>query len=601
MQKYKSRQDVPDKYKWDLTDLFKDIEDYNKSFETAKNEVDKAKEYIGCVKDSNKLYEFLKYDINLSALLYRLEVYAYLINDQDLSNSENMDRLNKIEDLCSVYYNNTSFFNDELLALTNDEYNRLFDNKDLLEFKASLDDTYRLKEHILSSDMEIIINELNNAAIEYENASQTMLNSLNNYGTINIDGEEEKILQTNLRRLLKNNNKDIRREVRNKYYKVLDQYAPLYANLLNSYVKTNLTNTKLHNYKDAWDAKLYNTRIPNEVYEALVSAIEENADKYQKYLSIYKNTLGIDELEPCDLSLEMVKSNKEYSIEEAQDICLEAVKPLGDDYVKRFKKIFDNHYIDYACYPGKCSGGYSASGLDFDSRILMSWNYDITSVSTVIHEGGHNVHFQYLSDNNPLQYRDLPPIVCEVASLTNECLLSSYLAEHGKTKEEKLKGIENILDVILSNLFGAVREGKMEQDFYNYVNDGNTITKEYMLDLERTSRNKYWGDLVKTDDYVGLSWISTSHNYANYYLYAYAISISLACYIASEILNGNKEVLDKYKTYLSTGLDHNCYEIMSTLGIDITDKNVYIKAIDYFDSMLDKFVELNKEGEIDGK
>ena len=595
MQKYNSRQEVPDNYKWDLTDLFKDINDYNESYDNAKNKVEEVKKYVGCVKDSNKLYEFLKFDIDLSALLYRLEVYAYLINDQELGNSENMDSLNKIEDLCSLYYNNTSFFNDEILALSNDDYDKLFDNKDLSEFKACLDNIYRLKEHILPSDKEIIINELNNAAIGYENASQTMLNSLNDYGTISINGEEEKILQTNLRRLLKNDNKEIRKEVRNKYYKVLDQYAPLFANLLNGYVKTNLTNTKLHNYKDAWDAKLFNSRIPNEVYEALVSAVEENADKYQKYLKIYKETLGLDQLEPSDLSLELVKSDKEYSIEEAQDICLKAIKPLGDDYSNHFKKIFDNHYIDYACYPGKCSGGYSASGLDFDSRILMSWNYDITSVSTVIHEGGHNVHGQYIGENNPLQYRDLPPIVCEVASLTNECLLSSYLAEHGETKEERLKGIENILDVILSNLFGAVREGKMEQDFYNYVNAGNTITKEYMVNLERTSRDKYWGNMVNKDDYVGLSWISTSHNYCNYYLYAYAISISIACYVASEILKGNKEVLDKYRTYLSTGFDHNCYEIISTLGIDITDKNVYIKAIEYFDSMLDKFVELRDE------
>ena len=595
MQKYNSREEVPNEYKWDLTDIFKDDNDYNESFEKAKNEVDKAKDYVGCVKESNKLYEFLKYDIELSALLYRLEVYAYLVNDQELGNSDNMDRLNKIEDLCSQYYNNTSFFTDEFFALSDDEYNKLYDNEKLLEFKASLDHTYRLKEHILSSDKEIIINELNNAAMGYENASQTMLNSLNDYGTVNIDGSEEKILQTNLRRLLKNDNKDIRREVRNKYNKVLDQYAPLSANLLNGYVKTNLTNTKLHNYKDAWDAKLFNTRIPNEVYKALVSTVEENVDKYQKYLKIYKDTLNIDKLEPCDLNLELVKSNKEYSIEEAQELCLNAIKPLGEDYYNHFKKIFDNHYIDYACYPGKCSGGYSASGLDFDSRILMSWNYDICSVSTIIHEGGHNVHHQYISENNPLQYRDLSPIVCEVASLTNECLLSSYLAEHGKTKEEKLKGIENILDVIVSNLFGAVREGKMEQDFYDYVNDGNTITKEYMMNLEKATRDKYWGNLVEQDEYVGLSWISRSHYYQNYYLYAYSICISIASYIASEILNGNKDVMNNYITYLTTGSDHNCYEIMNTLGIDITDKKVYEKAIEYFNSMLDKFVELRDE------
>ncbi|MBR6072832.1 MAG: hypothetical protein IKP76_00740 [Bacilli bacterium] len=598
MQKYKSRQEVPDKYKWDLTEICKDINEYNQLFDKAKNEVEKASSYKGCTKDSNKLYEFLDYDANLSALLIRLNIYAYVINDQELGNSENMDRLNKIEDLFTKYMSNVSFFNDEILSLSDDDYKALYDNKKLDEYKYTLDNIYRLKEHILPSEKEIIINELTNAAMNYENMSQTMLNSLNNYGTVKVGGEEEKILQTNLRRLMKNDDKEIRKEVRSKYYEVLKQYAPMSASLLNSYVKTNITTSKIHGYKDAWDAKLFGNKMPNEAYVALVSAVEENLDVLHKYYNVFKDTLKVDELDQCDLALDFVKYDKEYSIEDAQEICLNAIKPLGEDYYNHFKKIFDKHYIDYACYPGKCSGGYSISGLDFDSRILMSWNYDIESVSTVIHEGGHNVHGQYINENNPLQYRDVSSLISEVASLTNECLLSSYLAENGRDNKEKLKGIENILGVIVSNLFGAVREGKMEQDFYDYVNEGNTITSDYMESLTKEYLDKYQGGIVNKDDYYGLSWISRSHYYMNYYLYAYAMCISIASYVASEILNGNKEMLDNYIKFLSTGTDHDYPDVFKVLGIDITDKNVYIKAIEYFNSMLDRFVELNKEEKV---
>ena len=297
----------------------------------------------------------------------------------------------------------------------------------------------------------------------------------------------------------------------------------------------------------------------------------------------------------CDLALEMIKLDKEYSIEEAQELCLESIKVLGKDYYNHFKKIFDNHYIDYAQYPKKCSGGYSASGLDFDSRILMSYNYDLTSVSTIIHEGGHNTHHQYLLENNPLQYRSVDSLIAEVASLTNECLLSSYLANNGNTKKEKLKGIENILDVIVSNLFGAVREAKMEQDFYNFVLEGNTITKDYMEKLTKDSIDKYYGNMVNKDDYYGLSWVSRSHYYMNYYLYSYAICISIATYVASEILSGNNEILNKYINFLKTGSDKDDVDIYKVLGIDITNKQIYIKAINYFDKLLDKFVELRDE------
>ena len=601
MQKYKSRQEVPDKYKWDLTTIYPDLESYNKGYALTVSLINKLKSYEGCTSDPNKLYEFLECDNLTMAMLYKINVYAFLVNDQELGISENMDRMTKAEELETTYATVTSFFAPELLKLSNDEYNNLFKNEKLNEYKAVLDDIYRSKEHVLPADKQTLINALNVTIPNYGNASATLLNKLHDYGTVTIDGEEEKITQTNLSRLLKNDNKAIRQEVREKYNKVLNQYADMSAILLNGYVKNNIANAKLHNFEDAWDAKLFNNKMPNEAYVALVSAVEENLDKLHKYFRIFKDTLKLDTLDMSDINLEMVKLDKEYSVEEAQELCLNAIKPLGEDYYNHFKKIFDNHYIDYMGYPGKCSGGYSASGLDFDSRILMSYNYDITSVSTIIHEGGHNVHHQYLTENNPIQYREISSLISEVASLTNECLLSSYLAENGSSKEEKLKGIENILDVIVSNLFGAVREGKMEQDFYNYVKDGNNITTEYMNKLTLDSINKYYGDVVNKDEYTGLSWTRRSHYYMDYYMYAYAICISIASYVASEILSGNKEMLDNYIKFLSTGSSIDNVDIYKVLGIDITDKNVYIKAINYFDSMLDKFVELNKEGEVNGK
>lgn len=595
MKKYNSRSEVPEEYKWNLKDIFKDTSEYDKAFIELKNNIEKLSTYVGCTKDSNKLYEFLQLDNNTLALLYRINVYAFLINDQELGISENMDRMSKAEEQEAKYSNAVSFFSPELLELSKEEYESLFENDKLNEFKYILDNIYRSKEHILPSDKEILINELNISQPNYGNASATLLNKLNDYGTITIDGEEEKITQTNLRRLLKNENKDIRQEVRTKYNKVLDQYGDMSAILLNSYVKNNITTCKLHNFKDAWDEKLFNTKMPNEAYEALRTTVEENVDKLQKYFRVFKDTLKLDSLDMCDLNLEMVKLDNEYSIEEAQKLCLEAIKPLGEDYYNHFIKVFNNHYIDYAQYPGKCSGGYSAAGVDFDSRILLSYNYDLDSVSTIAHEGGHNVHHQYVNENNPIQYRDIGSLVSEVASLTNECLLSSYLAENGKDKKEKLKGIENILDVIVSNLFGAVREAKMEQDFYNYVNEGNNITKDYMNKLTSDSIDKYYGDTVNKDEFTGLSWIRRSHYYMDYYLYSYSICISIASYVASEILNGNKEMLDNYIKFLSTGTSIDNIEIFNTLGIDVTDKKVYEKAIEYFDSMLDKFVKLRDE------
>ena len=597
MQKYKSREEVPEKYKWNLTDFFKDEKDYQDNFKKCQKLVKELSKYKGCTKDSKLLQEYIEKDLEASDLLENLYGYSYLINDQVIGIQKSIERLGKCENLINELNINESFFEPELLKLSKKDYEELFKNKDLLEYKVMLDKIYRNKEHVLDEQSEQIISELEMAMNHFEEMSSTMLNSEHDYGTVKIDGEEEKIATTNYRRLTKNNDVKIRKEVYKKFHEVTNRYGISSAQFLNSYVKANLTDAKLHRFSDAWDAKTFHLNMPNEAYEALVSTVENNVDKLQKYFNAFKDTLNLKEFHTYDLNLDLAKSKKEYTIEEAQELCLKAVEPLGKEYQERFKRIIDNNYVDYAQYPKKCSGGYSLATLSKDSRILMSFNYDLDSVSTLIHEGGHNVHHQFVKDNNKIEYRSVSNLVAEVASLTNECLLSSYLSKNASNKEEKLAGISNILNVFISNLYGAVREGKLEQTFYDYVNEGNIITKEYMDDINKKSLEKYYGNTLIFDEYSSLSWIRRSHYYMNYYLYNYAFCISIACDVASKILNNDKKMLDNYIKFLSTGSDVWPIDSFKTLGIDITKKEVYEEAINYFDKMIDEFIKVSKEGE----
>ena len=593
MRKYKSRDEVEEKYKWDLTDFFLNEEDFNKSFKDAQNKVEGLKKYVGCTKDADKLYEFLTNDINAIALVERLYIYAYLINDEVLGVSKNIDRKNKTSDLFNMYSQNTSFFSPELLKLSSDEYKNLFEeNNKLNEFKIALDDIYRNKEHILDENSENIISDLTNAMNHFEDMSSTMLNTEHDYGKVVIDGEEEKITTTSLSRMLKNEDRNIRKEVREKLSKVLENYATSSSQFLNGYVKANITTSKLHKFKNPWDEKLFKLKLTDKSFKTLVNTVQKHTDSLQRYYRLFKKHFKFDKLYQYDLNLDLTKDKIEYSIEDAQKLCLKAVEPLGQDYVTHFKKIIDNHYIDYAQYPKKCSGGYSFAPLDRDSKILMSFNYNLDSVSTIIHEGGHNVHHQYLKENNPLQYREVSNLVAEVASLTNECLLSNYLYNNGSTKDEKISGISNIIDVIISNLFGAVREGKMEEDFYTYVENGNSITKDYMSELTLNSLKKYYGDEVELDCYSNISWCRRSHYYMNYYLYNYAFCISVATNVASKIIDGDKDMLSKYLKFLKTGSDYDVSQIFKIIDIDLEDEKVYENAIKYFDTMVERLETL---------
>lgn len=600
MQKYNNRNEVPEEFKWDLTSFFANEEEWEKTLNKTNKLALELKDYVGCTKDANRLYEFLVKQIEAIALWEDLYVYAYLINDQELGVSESIARKNKTEQLNTILTTNMSFFAPELLKLNKDEYNSLFKaNANLLEFKADLDKTYREREHILTENEETIVGQLTNAMNHYDDMSSNLLNSQHNYGKVKLeDGSVVAIATNNYRFLMRNKDVNVRKKVYNSFNKKLAQYADSNAMYLNSYVSMNNTIAKIRGYKDSWNEKLFSLNLTDKVFKTLVKTTENNLKSLHRYYELKRKVLGLDILNRYDLSLELAKFDKEYSIPEAQKLVRNAILPLGEDYVAKYDKIIDNKYIDYCQYKGKCSGGYSFSTVLQDSRILMSYNYNLDSVSTIAHEAGHNIHHQFISKYNKEQYRFPSSIVCEVVSLTNECLLSSYLANNSKSKEEKLAGIANILGVIANNLFDAVREGKMEQEMYSEVHKGGMLTRDFLDKLSKNSLKKYYGKAVKCDKYASNGWITRSHYYMHFYLYSYAICISVASNVASKILNGDKTMLNNYYEFMKCGSDKWPSEIFEVLGIDLEDKEVYENAIEYFDNLIDKYYEILGEDEV---
>jgi len=595
MKKYNSRSEVEEKYKWDLSEYFKSEEEFEKCFKDMENNIDTISDYIGCTKDSDKLYEYLEKVIGMSINILNLYGYAQLVNDQELGNSKSVERLNKTISLHTKFNSVNSFFDPELLTLSKDEYTALFNNNKLDKYRFYLDEVYRNKDHILNAKEELIVNELTNSMNHFEEIFSTLLNSEHKYGTVKINGEEVEILNNNYSYLMKNKDRQIRHEVYEKLFNIIDQYSNTNAGLLNGYVSMSETVAKLHNFKNAWEEKLFSYNIGDKVYKSLVKATEDNLESLYKYYRLRKEVLGVKDLYPYDLLVELSDSNREYSIEDAWNLATNAIKVLGDDYVSKFRKIIDNRNIDYCQYSGKCSGGYNLATYNKDSRILMSYNGDLYSVSTIAHEGGHHVNHQYMQENNQPIYCSNSHLVAEVASLTNEFLLSNYLFENSTDKNERLSGLENAIDTFKSNFFGSVREGKLEQDMHDYVVSGSSLTKEYMDNLTEESYKKYYGREVIIDKFSKCSWVSRSHYYAKYYIYSYAISASVAINCAKRITEGDEVFINKYKEFLKLGEDVWPIDAYKVLGFDLEDENVFIDAIKYFDSLVDKYHKLITE------
>lgn len=593
MEKYNNRNEVPEKYKWKLDDYFKDYKEWDKNYKETLTSLKELDGYKGTLKDSNRLLEFIEKDTIISDKILNIDAYITLKDDEELGKDENITRKAKVIKLYNSYVEKTSFFESEILSLSEKEYKDLFKNKKLEIYHHFLDKIYRKRKHILSEDKEIIISKLTSAANNYHDISNNIINNENDYGKITVDGEEVTIALTNLRKLLKNKDRSIREEAYTKFYSKIKDYSGTLSSLLNSYCSLNDQIAIIHNYKNAWERKLFKLNLSNKVFKTLIETTENNVDILHKYFDLKKEKLGLDELRVYDLSVPLIKSDKEYTIEEAEKICLEAIKPLGEDYYKHFEKVFKDQHIDYYQYKGKCSGGYCLSTYTRPSRILMSFIGDLSSISTMVHEGGHDVNHQYIQENNEIIYRFIPTLMAEVMSLTNECLLSNYLLKNGKTKEEKLSGIENIMNVIASNLYGAVREGKIEQQMYELIENGSALTKENMAKLVKDSFDKYYGDKVVRNEYSNYDWATRSHYYSDYYLFDYSICICTASYVAREIINGNKIMLDNYLKFIKLGGNVWTYDAFKVLGVDLEDKNVYENAFKYFNELIDEYRKLS--------
>lgn len=596
MKQYKNRNEVEEKYKWNLSEYYKNDDEFFASYKKLDKELDILKEYVGCTIDADKLYDYLEKETNFDAEIEKIYIYAAIRNDEVLGQEVPLDMLNKASLLITKFSNLTAFFNPELLKLTSASYEQLFTlNKKLKDYKPYLDDIYRYKDHVLNEEEEKIVTSLVSATDDFSNISSNLLNSEHDYGKVKInDHEKVELTTTNSRFLKTSKDRNVRKQADTKLLKKASEYASTTASLLNGYVKLKDTLAGIYHFNDSLEAKLFSNELNVKIYDTLSKVVRENVGSLQRYYKVRQKILGLDELYTYDLGTKLSNSTKEYSIEEAQQIVREALKPLGEDYLSKYDKIIKNRYIDYCQYKGKCSGGYSISGHKTNSRILMSYNYDFESISTIAHEAGHNINHQYMIENNLLPYRENTSVNAEVTSLINECLLASYMIKNGKTKEEKILGLENIIGVFESNLFGATRGCDIERLMYEHVHNGNCLTKEFMSKITKDSLKYYYGKEVKLTKYSSYNWIYISHYYMNFYLYSYAICISVASHLASDILNGNKETLDKYLKYIKTGSNVTPLDTFKILGVDLEKEDVYLDAIKYFDSLVDELEELTK-------
>ena len=578
MKEYKSRDEIPNKYKFDLSSIIEFPNEFNKMIDSIKKNIEILSSFENIFNSNNNLYEYLTISTETSAMISLIINYRYARYLVD-----NNDELWKDKTANELYYSfedlKTSF-ERELLSLSIDDYNNLINNKKLDLYKAKLNKIYCEKEHIPATLKEKVINNV----IE----RNRIYNNLNNCGTVKISGVETVVNVRNFSVLSKSSDKKVRKQVYELFLSNLNNKADELAALLDEQIKYNIKKLKASKYNSLLDLVVFKTGIPYYCIENMISSVEDNIDIYHNYYKVLKKILKLNELDYYDLSLSMNSINKDYSIEEAMKMCLNAINPLGKDYLNHFKKIFDNQYIDFLPCENKNHVYYNIPMGNKDGRIVINYKNDLESISKLIHECGHHVHHQYINENNGPVYNTTNAYLSEIAAITNELLLDNYLYNNSSNNEEKITAIMSMINLITSNIFGSIRNGLMMLDLYNYVNNGNTLDKKYLNKITCKYLDKYNGKEINKNSYYGLLWARQSQFFKEDYLFTYAFSTIIALFVVSEINNDNKEIINRYIKFLSCGSDKSLIDIIKILGINIDDGKVYIKSIEYFKTIINE-------------
>lgn len=597
MSEIKDRSGIEEKYKWDLSKIYKSLDEFNEDYEQVKELILDYKKYEGHVMDNaSTFYNALIDNLKIGRRLEKLYTYASMKSDEDTSLNDAQELRSRVLNLYNLTNVNMYFFDTEMLKVSYSVIEKFYkEEPKLLEHEKNIKNDFRYKEHMLSDQEEKLISRLSKSFNNDEETYGFLIDSDMSFGNIiDEDGKEVELNDTNYSVYIRSKDRRIRKEAFELLYKSYKQFRNTISSLYNGYVKQNVTMAKVRNYPSAFEASLFNDDMDSNVYKILVETVHENMGVLYKYFDLIKEKLNLDELHLYDTYVELAEGySKKYTFDEAKEIAIKALSVLGEDYVSVLKKEFEEKWIDIYPNKNKRGGAYSGGSYDTMPYILLNFQGDINDISTLVHESGHSIHSYYTRENQAYQYGDYPIFVAEVASQVNEILFTDYLLKNSNSKEEKLAVLSENLGRFKSSFYRQTMFAEFEKASHEIVENDDVITADKLCEKYYELNKLYFGDNVVVDDLIQYEWERVPHFYLNFYVYKYATGLAAACNIATRILNGEEGALENYLKMLKSGSSKSPLDTLKIAGVDMTDKKVYESAVEMFDKQIEQFKELS--------
>lgn len=595
-EKLQTRDQVSEEKTWRLEDIFASNEAWEKERLEVEVALKKFSEFQGELAESAEtLYNLLVFQDQISERVGKLYTYAHMRYDQDTTNSFYQALNAKAQSLYTKTSSAMSFIVPEILQMNEGKLESFMKEKpELVEYRQSLEEITRQREHVLSEREEALLAEVS----EVTSSSAQTFSMLNNADLTfpsvkDDDGNEVELTHGRFINFLESENQQVRRDAFMTMYGTYKKYINTFAATLTGQVKKDNFNAKVRNYDSARQAALDNNNIPEQVYDNLVEAVNDRLDLLHRYVALRKRILKVDELHMYDMYTPLIKDvNMKYTYEEAQEHLLNGLKPLGEEYVNRLKEGFDNRWVDVEENKGKRSGAYSSGAYGTNPYILMNWQNNLNNVFTLAHEFGHSLHSYYTRESQPFRYGNYSIFVAEVASTCNEALLNDYLVEKTTDPKEKLYLLNHFLEGFRGTVFRQTMFAEFEHIIHQLAQSGEALTPEKLSQEYYALNEKYFGDEIEKDEEIGLEWARIPHFYYNYYVYQYATGYSAAQSLAAQILDEGESAVERYFGFLKAGSSDYPIEVLKQAGVDMTSKTPILQALDVFEEKLTEMEEL---------
>lgn len=586
---------IDDVWKWDLTPLYGSSDEWEKVFGEVESEYPYLSTFRGKLSGSNKnIVEYIIRSDELSRKLERIFTWAHLKHDENLNDTYFQSLHDRAINLMTRIETETSFFVPELLSFSKEKLQYLLEDPSLEFARVPLRSMIRQKDHFLNESEERLM-AMAQEALEASSKTFGMLNDadLKFPDVKDEDGKEVELSHGRFISMLLSRNREVRRDTLKKFYSSYNNHRNTFASLIEGELKSRAFRAKARNYPSALHASLDSDEVKPDIYNSLIDAVHSRLPDFYRYVDLRRKALRTDDLHMYDVYVSLIDEfEKKVSFDEAREIVLEALKPLGDEIFAIVREGLSSGWIDVFENRGKRSGAYSSGCYDSPPFILMNYENNIREVFTLAHEMGHSVHTYLANRSQPHLTSDYRIFVAEVASTVNEILLLYHLKKVWTGRKEQAYLVNHHLESFKGTVFRQTMFAEFERDIQEMVEKGTPLTPDILAEHYGDLNRNYFGPRMIIDDEIKLEWARIPHFYYNFYVYKYATSFCAANAIARRILGGDMEQLERYIGMLKAGGSKPPVDLLIEAGVDLRTPEPVKEALEVFSSLVDEMDRL---------